>query len=54
MKNEIIEAVKIWLGGIVLAILVGLFVWLYLEATPDQLSAESDILREEMKAKGLE
>lgn len=52
--KTIVEAIKMWLGGIVLAIIIGLFVWLYLEATPDQLSAESDLLHEEMKAKGLE
>jgi len=47
MKNEIIDGIKEWLGGVVLVTLVGLLVWLYMEATPDQLSGEADLLHEE-------
>lgn len=47
------EDVKEYLGGVVFVVLVGILLWLYLEATPDQYSAECEALRAEMQEEGL-
>lgn len=39
-------------GWVVLLVLMGLLSWLFLAATPNQCSAECEILRAEMEAQG--
>ena len=47
-KQDIMEIV----GGILFAVVVILLFWLYLFATPDQLSAECEYQREHMQKGG--
>ncbi len=39
------------IGGTIAILFFLLMVWLFLVATPDQFSAESELLREEIEAK---
>ena len=43
-----------FIGSILFLVLVVVLFWLYLIVTPDQYSAECEILRAEMQEKGVE
>ena len=46
MKKTILQVI----GGTIAILFLLLMVWLFLVATPDQFSAESELLREEMES----
>ena len=52
MRNIMKSALDI-IGGVFVMALVVIMFWLFLVITPDQNSAESDALREEMRQKGI-
>ena len=49
--KQTIKAIGETIGAIFTLLLIALLFWLFLVVTPDQFSAECEILREQMEAK---